>query len=528
MAEPRVVAVDVSGAQRTTNAGGVNDSSGRVLNRDRLCVGALIAFIAAASAYRAATQGIVYDEATTYLMFIAGPLEHVFTRYTANNHVLFTIAANATTGVLGVTEFTLRLPSLVAGFAYMVVATLLAGRISATRLVFLLTLCALTLNPLVFDFLSAARGYGLALCLFTLALLEVSQERPHWTLASLALGGSICANLAFAFPAAALWITASAIALKSATAAVFVRMLLVRFWLPGIAAAALLLAVPLSNATLGTFFFGSENLVDTARSIVRLAVEHHPTWWTNTSFATWIAGALTWAAIITAIAASMASMIRLLRWRRFAQGTRDAHWLLLYGGTLACTVILLTIAHHSAGVLYPKERTGLYFIPLIVLTLAGAAGSARSRMLRWSAIAVLAVLTTTAVEQFTVGSYGHWRYDAGSRRIVELISSRTADAAGLIRVGATEHLYQPALEFYRVTRYPHRLAPVADGFDPTNAGEFDVVVVNAEDGAQVADRCRLVYVDAVSGAEVRECGRTSPSLPKQESPSFQFPGSFLH
>ena len=138
---------------------------------------------------------------------------------------------------------------------------------------------------------------------------------------------------------------------------------------------------------------------------------------------------------------------------------------------------------------------------------------------------MLAVLTTTAVEQFTVGSYGHWRYDAGSRRIVELISSRTADAAGLIRVGATEHLYQPALEFYRVTRYPHRLAPVADGFDPTNAGEFDVVVVNAEHGAQVADRCRLVYVDAVSGAEVRECGRKSSG---GEPPSFQVPGSFLH
>ncbi len=489
-----------------------------------MLAGSLVALVAAASIYRAATQGIVHDEAVTYLMFIEGPLEHVFTRYTANNHVLFTLAANATTGVLGVTEFTLRLPSLVAAFAYLVVATLLAGRISASRPVFWLTLCALTLNPLVFDFLSAARGYGLALCLFALALLEVSRERPRWTLASLALGVSICANLAFAFPAAALWITASAIALKSATSAVAVRML-IRFWLPGIAAAAALLAVPLSNATLGTFFFGAENLVETARSIVRLAVEHHPTWWTNTSFAMWVAGALTWAAIITAIAASSASMIRLLRWRRFALGTRDAHWLLLYGGTLACTIILLTIAHHSAGVLYPKERTGLYFIPLIVLTLAGAAGSAPSRLLRWSAIAVLAVLTTTAVEQFTVGSYGHWRYDAGSRRIVELISSRTADAAGLIRVGATEHLYQPALEFYRVTRYPHRLAPVADGFHSTNAGKFDVVVVNAEHGAQVANRCRLVYVDAVSGAEVRECGRMSAA---GEPPSFQVPGSFLH
>ncbi len=525
MAEPWVVSVDASGAQRTTNAAGVNESSGRVLNRDRLCVGALVAFIAAASTYRAATQGIVHDEATTYLMFIAGPLEHVFTRYTANNHVLFTIAANATTVLLGVTELTLRLPSVIAAVAYLIIAALLARRMCSTRLVYGLTLCALTLNPLIFDFFSAARGYGPALCLFAYALLELSGEpgRQRWRLASLALGGSACANLAFAFPAVALWTTASTIAVKREPAQPGARSLMTQFALPGLLAAAALLAVPLREARRETFFFGAESLGETARSIVRLAVEHHPTWWTNTSFAAWIAGALTWAAILTAIAASSASMIRLLRWRRFAPGTRDAHRLLLYGGTLACTVILLTIAHHSAGVLYPKERTGLYFIPLIVLTLAGTAGSARSRILRWSAIAVLAVLTTTAVEQFTVGSYGPWRYDAGSRRIVDLISSRTGDAAGLIRVGATEHLYQPALEFYRVTRYPHRLAPVADGFDPANAGEFDVVVVNAEHGARVADRCGLVYVDAVSGAEVRECGRKSAA-----PPSFQVPGSFLH
>ena len=126
-----------------------------------------------------------------------------------------------------------------------------------------------------------------------------------------------------------------------------------------------------------------------------------------------------------------------------------------------------------------------------------------------SALGVLAVLTMTAVEQFTLGSYGQWRYDAGSRQIAELISSRAADRSRPMRVAASEHLYQPALEFYRVTRYPHRLAPVADGFDPANVGAFDIVVVNAEHGARVADRCGLVYVDAVSGAEVRECGRKS-------------------
>jgi hypothetical protein len=60
--------------------------------------------VAVASAYRAASQGIVYDEAATYFIFVAGPLEDVFTRYTANNHVLFTLLANATAGRHRITE----------------------------------------------------------------------------------------------------------------------------------------------------------------------------------------------------------------------------------------------------------------------------------------------------------------------------------------------------------------------------------------------------------------------------------------
>ena len=481
-------------------------SSSRGWNRDWALIGSFLAVVAAATVYRATTQGIVHDEAVTYLMFVAGPVEHVFTSYTANNHVLFTLAANATTHLLGVTELTLRLPSVIAALVYIVVAALLARRVSSTRLVCILTLCTLTLNPLVFDFLSAARGYGLALSLFALALLESSRERPRWTLASLALGGSICANLAFAFPAVALWITASAVALKSAIAAVSVRMLLMRFWLPGIATAAALLTLPLSRTTLGTFFFGAESLVETARSIVRLSVQHHPTWWTRTMLAGWTETALVWIALGVAIAASCAAVLQLLRVRSLV-GSTGAHPLLLFGGTLACTIALLVFAHTWMGVLYPKERTGLYFVPLVVLTLAGAAGRARVRAVRWGAGGALAMLTLTAVEQFTVSSYGQWRYDAGSRQIAELISSRAADRSQPTRVAATQHLYQPALEFYRVTRFRDRLAPVADGFDPASANHFDLVVVNAQDAARVADRCRQLYVNPLSGTELRECDR---------------------
>jgi hypothetical protein len=475
----------------------------RVRKRDRVIVASFLAFVSAASGYRAATQAIVYDEATTYLMFLAGPLERVFTWYTANNHVLFTLAAKASTAALGVSEVTLRLPSVLAGIGYLIGSALLARRVSSSRLVFVLTLCALTLNPLVFDFMAAARGYGLALCLFALALLELSREpgRQRWWLASLALGGSVSANLAFAFPALALLTTASAIAVKRAAGW---RGLVARGWLPGMLVAAALLVVPLQNATLDTFFFGAESLIETARSIVRLSVAHHPTWWTGTSIAAWTEALILVAVVLTVIAAASAALIRLV-----FPAPSGPPALALLGGTLAFTIALLLVAHVAAGVLYPKGRTGLYFVPLVVLTLAALTTATRHKIVRWSAVSVLCLLTVTALEQFTTASFGPWRYDAGSRRIAELIAARASVYGRSVRVAATEHLYQPALEFYRVTKYPNRFAPVLDGLDSVGANGSDIVVVPVGHVAQAG--CRQVYVDAVSGAEVRECIEQPPA-----------------
>jgi hypothetical protein len=283
-----------------------------------------------------------------------------------------------------------------------------------------------------------------------------------------------------------------------------------KLWLPGTSMAAALLALPLSNATLETFFFGADTLIESARSIVRLSVRHHSTWWTGTPFSAWAEAVLTGAAVITAIAASCVGAFRLLR-GRLAPTSPAALSRLVLSGTIAFTIALLAVAHATAGVLYPRERTGLYFVPLIVLTLAGGAEWARARAVRWAAAGVLCLLTATAFEQFTTGSYGQWPYDAGSRRIAALIAARASGYARAVRVATTEHLYQPALEFYRVTKYPDRFAPVADGFDASRPGDIDMVVVNPADAARLPATCRQLYVDAVSGAELRECAQEAAS-----------------
>ena len=61
--------------------------------------------------FRAKTQTIAHDEALEYEWFLDGGVYHVL-NYNPANHILFTLLAKPTVWTFGVTEFTLRLPSL--------------------------------------------------------------------------------------------------------------------------------------------------------------------------------------------------------------------------------------------------------------------------------------------------------------------------------------------------------------------------------------------------------------------------------
>lgn len=62
-----------------------------------------------------------YDEAYTYLYFAKYPFAHILTDYSLpNNHVLHTLLVKISIAVLGVTEFALRFPALLAGVAMIV------------------------------------------------------------------------------------------------------------------------------------------------------------------------------------------------------------------------------------------------------------------------------------------------------------------------------------------------------------------------------------------------------------------------
>ena len=124
---------------------------------------ALLATLFSTNVYRAWTQSITYDEALTYLEFVAPAFSKMGQVYDANNHVLFTLLAKVSIWLLGLSEFSLSLPSLLGGLIYFAACFQLSRLLFGSGFLFLMSVTALALNPYLLDFLSAARGVRISL-----------------------------------------------------------------------------------------------------------------------------------------------------------------------------------------------------------------------------------------------------------------------------------------------------------------------------------------------------------------------------
>ena len=135
-------------------------------------------------AMRASTLSITHDEALTYAWHVKGDWLQILLFKTPglpdNNHVLHTLLCKISVTLLGLSELSLRLPSLLGCLFYLTGLNLCLKRIvPGWRQVPGLLMIAL--NPYVLDFLGLARGYGLGLGFTMLglaALLASLAESP--------------------------------------------------------------------------------------------------------------------------------------------------------------------------------------------------------------------------------------------------------------------------------------------------------------------------------------------------------------
>jgi hypothetical protein len=484
------------------------------------------------SVYRAASQSITCDEALTYNWFLSESGRLFW--FDANNHVLHTYLAWLSTSLFGPTEFTLRLPALFGAALYLGAVFYLSRLLVRSPGWALLLVLLLVFNPLVLDFLPAARGYGLALAflmwafVFAARSLLLPDAEPGWHPRRLWLACSVAQGLCLACNLAFLWICLSLAAiLFLLTATAFrrappgypsIRSLILYLGLPGPLVLLALLSPYLNKIKRAHFYVGNDHLIETLRDLLNASffraekavswrapshpgVEMLPPWVLSL-------GSL---ALLAALVLALAPLCRrALRDSVFSLPTAD-RMALLFGVTPCAALAFYVAAHWLIGLKYPLDRTAIYAVPLF--TLAGLlVWLRRQSPSRWSSagVACLVLLVVARyLAQLDATYFQTWKHDAGARAEFEQM-------ARLVSTGATEAVHiggppalEPSLTFYKLTRRAGWMAPFVRGAIPSPACDFFLY-----DPALYPDLerqgFRMIYLDPVSGIALARKGRPAP------------------
>jgi hypothetical protein len=477
--------------------------------------------------YRAFTQSIVHDEALTYQLYLAAPAARMFDVFSANHHFLNTILMRMSVGLLGVSAWSMRLPALAGAALYFSAVYRISVKEFRGSTASLVTAALLTLNPIVLDFMVAARGYGMGLALVTWAfavLLSYLRDPEAQSPLELATAGgalalSVAANLIFAIPAAVMTVLVPVLLRKDPRAvsepaapaagrkkkakkmakkkaAEFEdRKRGVSFWryfvLPAAGVAILFfVSAPLHDARSADFYAGASKIMDSVHSLLEVSLTYGGPWRETLVKLHWI----------DPIGICLVALVLL---GGIAVGVRSRNLLLLLAsGTAVGSALLLVLGHLAFDVPYPVDRTGIYFFAFVPVTLVGLAeagnnsgGPANFGAKMAYAIAVL--LVAQFALQFNTRKFFVWEYDADTLHIVDWLSQRNGNKQpDSVRVTGSWQL-EPSLNFYREKNHLAWMRPITR--EPPQTGE-DYYVLLAQDRALVGSLgLKIVYEGTISG-----------------------------
>ncbi len=468
--------------------------------------------------YRAITQAIVHDEALTYNLYIAAPFSTIFHFFDANHHFLNTLLMKVSVSLFGASEWSMRLPALAGAALYFAAVYRICAREIRTFAVSLAAALLLVLNPFILDFMVAARGYGMAmgLWMWALAILIGYLRKPDpdarrdLLQAGAALGLSVMANLVFVVPAAALVMVSWAVLKTSAPAAApepaaphtpkkrrnrrkrpaltSQERALQSFWrwvvVPALVGCVVLFLVfPIGQATAGNFYAGAESLAASLHSLYDVSLARGGP----------LHRAVLRPGLRDGIAFGLAPAMLVFG---LALGIRRRDVLLLLPCAVAvlCGVLLLAL-HLAVNLLYPFDRTGIYFLPLLALALAGLAeGTGLIRIAAWT---VSALLVGQFLLEFDTRKFALWDYDADTPAILRELAKAVPDRrANSVRVANSWQL-EPSLNFYAARNRLTWLQPITRAGITTGADYY--ILMGADREAIRNLHLKPIYVGPNSG-----------------------------
>ncbi|MBX9602237.1 MAG: hypothetical protein K2X35_14615 [Bryobacteraceae bacterium] len=434
-----------------------------------------VLFLLTVNVYRAASQSVTIDEATTYLWFAGKSWYHVFHEYDANHHILHTILVKLSTGAFGLSSLALRLPSLAGGALY------LAGCLTLSRNWFGRTwlggaaLLALTINPYILDFLSCARGYGLALAFLLWGLRFASRGEPGdgWR-AGIAFGLSLGSHLSVAAPLAGMLLWIAGRDLHSGRCRELIGLSLT-FAVTSLS----LWFGPAAQVRPEHFYLGVPTAWESFESMYQIVITGDQA---APALIPWLPhGPLAAAAAIGGILLSGLVLFR--------RGKRDPRLALVLFG-LAGAIVVIAGMHYVRGTPWPWGRALLFFLVLIPLLWLLVA----ERTSRWLAAPLALVLVHFAL-QFRTHFYIDWPEHAPISEIVSRMEA--ARPPGMASVSGN-WVFAQALEYHRLQRGLPWMKPVVREQPPVRGHHF-YVFARSEDEAAAQLGLQVSYRDPFSG-----------------------------
>jgi hypothetical protein len=469
----------------------------------------LAAFAMAWVIVRAYVQAITIDEGVTYVNFVL-PAHPAYWTAHANNHVLHSILAWGLTKVFGASPLAVRSGALVGAAIFILASYFLSTLIDQSFLLRVFLFICLVFNPFIFDFLVAARGYGLAsgfllcaICLVAYAKRPEVTENPRslvlaCVLASLCIALSFLSNFSFAFVDAAsivmLYFWASGATSLRARAKLAAACFLPALVVAGVVAPVLLQwKEPLT--------YGAASLSGTLTSVYDASFYGLNPLLADLIFIDIPAIILPLLAVFAAWRATLV----LINWRSLRNARN--RWFLVFSTvpilSVAAALLMHWIVFRLTRMPLPKDRTAIYVVFLSTLSLGGLAavpiptraGEASRRSLTF----LMVILGSYFLLCLRMSYFKEWKFNADSDKIYSVLAYYN-HACGLKDIAVNWH-YDGSLNYYRAAsgRETFPRFPTSDKYP---AGQRAYVFYTPDDYKLLASHALNIVYQSPNGAVI--------------------------
>jgi hypothetical protein len=468
---------------------------------------------------RACLQSITIDEAGTLVSFarLAWPSQWW---PSSNNHVLNSLLMRLAITIFGVSDLTVRLPAILGALIYISSAFYLCVVLIRNAFLRLLLFICLVYNPMILDYLVAARGYSLAIGLLLAAIgvmasvmlaADIDEQATllrKCACVSVLLALSSAANFSFAIVdgtalIAWLWWTLRRARFGSRDS----LRLAMCTCLPGLLVGFILCGSVILNWHKGELYFGSKQLSEMWSGFAAGTFDNLDPQIVNPLLLRWLAPIKHWAWIIALAGVFLVIHMEISRWRRPDPKTHALGDFVR--GVLAVSAVTLLLHWLVFKLLHiplPKDRTGLFFIPLWTLAFVGSLAigfrTGKRSLTSWGGVAILSIAAFYFIGCLRVGYFKEWRFDSDTKTLYWIMYDLNR-RCGIEKFGIDWRYHVP-LNFYRDVYANQSLDEFSESRSddlPKDRDAYAIYFPTSEDFIR-QQKLRVIYHNDVSDAAV--------------------------